>query len=224
MTAPAKMPVSEKFVAQAFDHEPGSIGLFYDVNAQPVAAWVFDQGWSEPTLYGPGGEISTGLTASASTTGSGQKYDWIDDDETNPLGFVYSKRPDFPEWANGTERAFEIAPDSLVELTYDESGKRVDGNLLARTILDAGPGRFFAIVDSHRMVSLITRDKDGTWRGSSCGSDVEYLGPFPNTGDALDDVIEEWGYDTPFLYGIRPSLDGVAGISVAGNLSEVIGE
>lgn len=216
--AVATMPEYEKVMVAAFDNEPGSVGLIFDAEGKPFAAWAFTSGWSESVAYGPDGELTI-TQAGISTTELGQRYDWIDEDETNPLGFVYSKSSGYHEWADGTEQFFEITADNLVDLTEDESGNRVDGQALARTVLDAGPGRFFAVVDEHRMVSLITRSQDGSWRGDSCGPDVNYLGPFPSTEPILSEIINDGEYDTPFCEDSLPErLSSAAEVRVSGTL------
>lgn len=211
-------PENEMAMARAFDNDPGSVGLIFDAEGQALSAWTLTQKFK---AYGPGGE-STIVKAGISTTASGQSWDWVHDDETNPLGFIYDKDLGCPEWADGAERFFEITADRLVDMTYDESGVRADGETLAREILDAGGGRFFAFVDEHNTVSLLTRGQDGAWQGTSCGEDVRYLGPFPSTGSKLSEVVEGYGYDTPFREDVLPdAFNNAVRVDVSGVLPNV---
>lgn len=189
------MPEHERAILEIFTPGAENTGLFLDGAGAPIAAWHI---WGAPTTAEP-------IGVGAFTTTLWADMPWVLPEADSPLIWPYADSA--PAWKGHEIPVMEVTVHGLVDLSVSAEGARLSGAEIAAALNEAGPGRFFALgAHGADLPVMITRDLEGVWRGSGCGLDLEYQGPYPMTDERELAAIREdpRGYDTPFMDGDIP--------------------
>ena len=190
------MPEHKRQMLEIFEHEPNSIGLFYDQNGAPIGAWHRQ-------------EIGNGEETWAGTTLSQQRYSWVPQNPTNPLQWIYGQGAD----DNLHCLVQEITSKGLVNMNDEKDDAGLPGaprtaQQVASIMNTAGPGRFF-LLQTISDVAIVGRDKEGCWRGSGDGPEIYwYPDMYPQTDPREIQELHRTGdYDDPFYDAGLPDTE-----------------
>ena len=194
-----EMPTYESALLGVFDTEENTAGLMLDADGNTVGGWIYTDPLRESDAVAPDGSTVRLVNGGASTTTSGYSVDHLEKTGfTDPYDLIHDENTHpAHEWHESGGRVVEITTEGLVEISHKGGQLRPDAEVVED--MSTGDHRCFIIIEGDGDAHLAMKLESGMWVGDSCGPDLSYDGPFPHTGDDLDAIVEDCGYDTPFL-------------------------